>query len=777
MKRYIKLFLFLVLLSGLSFAQVVERIEIEGNRYVPDELIKEILLTKEGSQFSIEKIRRDIRRLFRTGFFKKIEVHRFEEDGKVKLLYVVEDLPVIYKIEFEGNEELDDEDLSDKLGVETEVGKIDVEELITGYTSSPALEERIEIQRKIKLGRVLSPQEIEFLVRRIKEIYREEGYPDVEVSYRIVPKKGASKLVFHIKEGEEKYVVDIVFKGNKTFSSGKLEDLMQTQDRNIFIFRLKPPFSEEVLKEDIERIREFYRNEGFLEVKVDYKVERKNGRHDIYIFIEEGPRYRLKELRIKGNKLYAYSELVGNILEKNRRKGGFYRKGVIDKVKQNIKDLYAEIGFANALVQEERKIDAERKEVSVVLNVHEGKPVYVRKVKIEGNYETRDYVIRRELRVQEQELALRKGIRRSRSRILNLGYYEDVQIQPFPVGNDKWDLLVKIRERFTGQFSVGLSYNQITGLSGFASIRKGNFLGTGDIIGISISYGSRYRDNAISYTDKWFMNKPVDLTWSVFDRRIQYTTYTIQRTGASATFSREFWEYWRWAIGFSFQRIRYSDIDPNASFFVRAQEGRRESRKLTFSLSRDTRDFFLFPTEGSYTSLSYTVAVPVLGGTEQFHKVIFTGSKFIKDTYFDSGFVFSSKATVGFVEPYGGEEVPLDERFFVGGDFTIRGYDYGMAGVLDRNNDPIGSTKELILNFELNYKIHPMFYAGVFYDTGLGADDWREFDPKNWKGGYGIGVRIITPMIPIRIDLAWKTKKVPGDTSNTRVHFVMGGFF
>ncbi len=776
-KKYLSIPILILLTVGFSLAQIVSEIEIKGNRYVPEELIKEILATKEGSRFSIEKVRKDIRSLFRTGFFKRIEVHKFVEDGKVKLLYIVEDLPVIYKIEFEGNEELDDDELAEKLGVETEVGKIDVDELITGYTSSPAIEERLEIQRKIKLGRVLSQREIDFLVKKIKEIYREEGYPDVEVSYRIVPKKGASKLVFHIREGEEKYVVDIVFKGNRTFSSGKLEDLMQTQDRNIFIFRFKPPFSEEILKEDIERIREFYKREGFLEVKVDYRVEKKDGRHDIYIFIDEGPRYKLKEVRIEGNTLYAYSELVGDILKKNRRRGGFYRREVVEKLRRNIRDLYSEIGFANILIDERVRIDAEKKVVSVLLKINEGKPVYVRKIKIEGNYETRDYVIRRELRVQEQELAIKKGLRRSRSRILNLGYYEDVQIQPFPVKDNMWDLLVKIRERFTGQFSVGLSYNEITKLSGFISLRKGNFLGTGDIIGISASYGSRYKDNSISYTDKWFLGKPMDLTWSLFDRRIMYITYTVERQGVSSTFSKEFWEYWRWAVGFSFQRIKYSDISESASYFIKKQAGRRESRKIILSLSRDTRDFFLFPTEGSYTSISYSVAVPALGGTEKFHKVVLTGSKFFKDTYFDTGFVLSTKGTVGFVEPYGGEDVPLDERFFVGGDFTIRGYNYGMAGVVDQNKDPIGSTKELIFNFELNYKLHQMLYFGVFFDTGLGANEWKDFSPKNWRGGYGLGIRIITPIAPIRLDWAWKTKKVPGDTSSSRFHFVIGGFF
>ncbi len=768
---------FLLLFFSLSFGEKINSIKIKGNKYVSDELIKELLITKEGSDFSLERIREDIRRLFKTGFFRKIEVHKLEEEKGISILFIVEDLPVIYKIEFEGNDELSDTDLADKLGIETEVGKIDVDELITGYTSSPALEERLEIQRKLKLGRVLSQKEIDALVRRIKEIYREEGYPEVEVSYKIVPKKGASKLVFLIKEGEERYVVDIVFKGNKTFTKGKLKELMETEDRNIFVLRLKPPFSEEILKDDIEKIKDFYKREGFLEVKVNYEVKRRNGRHDIFIYVEEGERYKLKALKIKGNTLYAYSELVGDILEKNKRKGGYYRLDVIERLERNIRDLYAEIGFINLLIEREVKVDAERKEITVVLKLREGEPVYVRKVKIEGNYETRDYVIRRELRVQEHGLVIKKGLRRSKSRIMNLGYYEDVQIQPFPVDGERWDLLVKIRERFTGQFSVGLSYNEITKLSAFISLRKGNFLGTGDIVGLSVSYGSQYKDNSVSYTDKWFLGMPVDLTWSVFDRRIEYTTYTVERTGLSTTFSREFWEYWRWSVGASFQRIKYSDISPTASAFIRNQEGVRESRKFIFSISRDSRDYFLFPTEGSYFKLSYAVAVPVLGGTERFHKVSWTGSKFLKDTYFDTGLVFSSKLTVGFVEPYGNEQVPLDERFFVGGDFTIRGYRYGMAGVVDRNGDPIGSTKELIMNFELSYKLHKILYLAAFYDTGLGANRWQEFYPNNWRGGYGIGIRFVTPLAPIRLDWAWKTKKVRGDRANSRFHFVIGGFF
>ncbi len=381
------------------------------------------------------------------------------------------------------------------------------------------------------------------------------------------------------------------------------------------------------------------------------------------------------------------------------------------------------------------------------------------------------------MRVHEGSLASKKSMDRSRTRILSLGYYDEVNIRPIPKDEDKWDLFMKIRERFTGQFSVGLSYNQVTGLSGFLSARKGNFRGTGDILGGSISYGSQYRDNSLSYTHKWFLKKPIDLSGSIFDRRIEYTTYTVQRTGFKVDVSREFREFWRASLGISVQRIRYSDIDEDAVSFIKRQEGTRDSRKLIFTVRRDTRDYYLFPKKGALTELSTSLAVPVLGGTEKFFKLRFSHASYWQDKIFDTGLILSGKGTIGFVEAYGGTDVPLDERFFVGGDFTIRGYDYGYAGTIDANGDPIGSTKELFFNFEANYPITKIVYAGAFLDIGMGAENWGDFKPGNLRGGVGVGIRLITPFAPIKIDLAYKLKKVPGDTSPTRVHFILGGFF
>jgi len=772
-----RVFVVLLLFVGLSLAQVIKEIRIEGTQYVPEDVVLGLINIKSGSLYSQDLVRESIRRMYRSGFFDEVAVYEERQGDQVVLIYKVKDLPVIYKIEFQGNKKIKSEDLEKKIGIETEVGKIDIEDITKGYTSSPAIEEKLEIQKRLKLGRVLTREEMEYIKRKIIEAYAKEGYPKVEVEYGLVPKKGASKIVYTIKEGEPEYVKSIRFEGNKSFSSKKLLELMETKPISLLAFRLKPPFSEEVLKEDVKKIRDFYRSEGFFEAKVDYSVKREGNRYEISIKIEEGPRYKLKDLNIEGNTLFAYKELVGDILKKNR--GGYYRREVIDRLKDNIRKRYSEMGFLGVSVEEREDVNPEKKSVSLSLKIQEGEPVYVSRIEVQGNYESRDYVIRRELRFQEGELANLKEMERSKTRIFNLGYYEDVSIDPFPSEGKNWDFVAKVRERFTGQFSVGLGYNQVTGISGFVSLRKGNFLGTGDIAGISISYGNKYKNNSLSYTKRWFLNKPIDLTGSLYDKRIEYTTYTVERTGIDLIFSREFAEFWRVGAGVSLQKVNYKNISSNAPPLIQQEAGTRQSRKFLFSLTRDTRDNYLFPSKGSLTEINYSAAVPVLGGNEKFNKIILSHQHFFKDRWLDTGLILSVKGVFGMVEPYGGKRVPLDERFFVGGDFTVRGYKYGYAGPLDPNtNDPVGAKREVIFSIEANYPLYKnILYGAVFYDTGLGFDNWNELKTQNLRGGFGVGIRFITPFAPIKLDWAFKTKKVPGDTSRSKLHFVLGVFF
>ncbi|MEN3033607.1 MAG: outer membrane protein assembly factor BamA [Aquificaceae bacterium] len=599
--RFLALFL---VFASVSLGRTVAGVKVEGNRFLPDDAALGLFDIRLGSEYSPDLVRESIRKAYKSGLFEKIEAYERVEDSKVFITFVVSDLPVIYKIEFQGNRRIKRDELEKRIGIEVEVGKVDPQELIKGFTSGPGIEERLEIQRRLRLGRVLSFEELEILKRRIIEVYSKEGYQDTSVRYELLPKKGASKVVFYITEGQPSAVSQIAFRGNKSFSSSKLLSLMQLKNPNPLFLRFSAPFSEEILKEDVAKLEEFYRSEGFLEAKVSYSLSKSGNLFSVIIQIEEGPRYKLGDVSFLGVTLFGKRELVDKILDTNP--GGFYRKEVITSLIKNVQNKYSSIGFARASAVEEPKIDPEKKKVDVRILVEEGEPVYVQRIDIQGNYETRDYVIRREFRIQEGELYTERDISRSRSRIFNLGYYQDITIEPFEFSQRGVDLGVKLRERFTGQFSVGLGYNQVTGISGFVSLRKGNFLGMGDIASVSLSYGGKYRDNSVSYTRKWFLRKPFDLSGTFFDKKLELDTYTVVRTGIETSLSREIAEFWRVSFGLSAQRVEYSRISPLASVLIRQQEGERQSRKLFTTISRDTRDNYLFPTQGSFSEASYS---------------------------------------------------------------------------------------------------------------------------------------------------------------------------
>lgn len=196
-----RVFVVLLLFVGLSLAQVIKEIRIEGTQYVPEDVVLGLINIKSGSLYSQDLVRESIRRMYRSGFFDEVAVYEERQGDQVVLIYKVKDLPVIYKIEFQGNKKIKSEDLEKKIGIETEVGKIDIEDITKGYTSSPAIEEKLEIQKRLKLGRVLTREEMEYIKRKIIEAYAKEGYPKVEVEYGLVPKKGGLQNRLYNKGG------------------------------------------------------------------------------------------------------------------------------------------------------------------------------------------------------------------------------------------------------------------------------------------------------------------------------------------------------------------------------------------------------------------------------------------------------------------------------------------------------------------------------------------------------------------------------------------------
>ncbi len=742
----------------------LEKIEIRGLKYLKPEIIKPLIPLGKGAIVTRDKIASTLKDLYKLGYFKDIETYtRYTENG-IDLIFVFKELPVVQKIEFEGNEEIATQDLEEALGIQTE------ERQETGTipwfsSAGPELLEKLQSLKK-GLGRVFSIEEIEQMKKKILKLYEEKGFYNAKVTYYF---KG-NVLVFKIDEGQRAYIKDIVIIGNKQIPEDEILDVMETKERCWWKLRFHPRLQKEVLYEDIERIRQLYLNKGFFDVEIkEPKIKLKNGEeYYIFITIKEGARYKLSSIKFENNTLYTDDEILQRF-KRDLKIGDYYNGEIIKKIKNEIIDKYTELGYLFTHVEDEKILDRKDKLVSVVYKIDKGNIFYVNKINIFGNYESRDYVIRRELRFAPGDLFKRKDLIRSQSRLYGLGFYDMVGFNPKFVSENKLDVDTRVQERFTGQISVGAGYSQLTGLSLFASIKKGNFMGTGDTLGLSLTIGSQYRNNSISYIHKWAFYRPIDLGFNLYESYVDYGTFISQKIGFSPTASIEFKEYYRTGIGITLEKGDYKNVSADAPIYIQQQAGKYDLYSIYWFINRNSVDNPILPTRGTDVTLTLKTGT----GTRDFYKAVFSGTAFIPDKFFWTDFVFSFKARYGFVKKIK-KEIPLDEYFFVGGDFTVRGFDYGMAGPYDSALNPLGAKNELIFNFQINHPLIERFlWWYVFLDSGSGFNEYKTLKMYN---SVGAGIKIVTPMAPI--DLYYgKVFNAPPGVSDSRFGFVLGTFF
>ncbi len=743
----------------------LRKIEIKGLKYVSPQLIYPVINIGKGSVVVRDNIVNILRDLYKLGYFRDVEAYtRYTENG-IDLIFVFKELPVVQKIEFEGNDEISDEDLMQVLGVQTQE-RVESGMALPFSTIGPELTEKLASIRK-GLGRVFSIDEINKMIKAIKEKYEKEGFYNVKVSYYF---KG-NTLVFKIEEGKRAYVKEIRIVGNKQIDEDEIKDVMETKERSIWKLRFHPRLRKEQLLEDIEKIRELYLKKGFFDVVVEKpEIELKNGEeYYITIKIKEGARYKLSKVEFKNNRYYTNDELIQKFKD-DLKAGNYFNGEIIDRLKEEILNKYTDLGFIFAMVYVEKVLDKKSKTVKVIYDIQPGEIFYVDKIDISGNYESRDYVIRRELRFAPGDLFRRQDLFRSQSRLYGLGYYDMVGFDPHVKEENKIDVDVKVQERFTGQISVGAGYSQLTGLSFFLSLRKGNFMGTGDTASISFTVGSTYRNNEISYLHRWAFYKPVNLGFSLYDRYVDYTTFVSVKQGFSPTLSWEISEYWRAGTGITIERGKYKDITVDAPQRIKDQAGSYSLVSTFLNFTRSDVDNPILPTRGSNFSITFKVGY----GTRGFYKTSFSYSKFIPDKLFYTDWVLSFKGRYGIVEKMN-DKIPLDEYFFVGGDFSIRGFDYGMAGPYDKNLDPIGAKQQIVFNFQASHPIAERFLWGyIFTDMGKGFNSGNPF--KNMFYSVGVGLKIVTPMAPIDIYYG-KVLNPPSGVGSSRIGFVLGTFF
>ena len=759
MRKILLLVVFLLLASSsVLYAQelpVVNSVEIKGLKRIEEGAVKAKLSQKIGEPISQDKTNEDIKSIFKMGYFDdvKVEIEPFE--GGVKVFYIIKEKPTIIKVEFQGNKELDDAKLKEKV------------------TITP--------------GSIADTVLIQDNAINIGKLYEEEGYWLSNI-VPVVKKLSDSEvsLTYQIEEGSKVRIKYILFEGNKNISSSKLKKAMDTKEWWLFSFITSSGYyKKDQMATDIEKVRDVYFNDGYIKAIVSepaITVDTPPKGMTIKMQISEGDQYRLSSIDFAGNKVYDRETIQKRIkLVPNE----IFRKSLLGKDLRSISDLYSENGYALVSVVPDLLPDDSNKTVAVKLNIDEGEKYRIGRVEISGNTKTRDKVVRREIRLSEGDTFDSSKLKRSYERINNLGFFEKVEMVPKPNVDKTVDVEVKVKERATGFLSVGGGYSSVDKFIATADLTQGNLFGKGQYIKLKAELGGISSFYELSFRDPYFLDSPYALSTGVYHTTREYIEYDKKATGFYVGFGKDLAEFWRADVAYNFEKATIYNIQDDASKVITDQEGTATTSSITPTVVRDNRDNYLDPSRGSRNSVSFNYAG--LGGSNAFIKGLL-----------DSGWYFPVGETTimlrgrfGYARGIYGKEVPLYENFYVGGIDTVRGLGFGDGGPKDverkpskrdpslfhtRTGDPIGGNTELIFNAEYIFPIFPeMKLKGVtFIDAGQAYEDFQNFGSLRYTSG--LGVRWLSPMGPIRLEWGYNIDKHEGESSS-KFEFAFGSFF
>ncbi|MEJ2697042.1 MAG: outer membrane protein assembly factor BamA, partial [Candidatus Sulfobium sp.] len=745
MRRIALSLLFAIFISTFAYAQgqpVITKIEVKGLKRIEEGAVKSKVSEKVGEPLSEEKISNDIKTIFRMGYFDDVKVEAEPFEGGVKLIYILREKPTIIKVDFQGNKEYDDSKLKEKI------------------TITP--------------GSIADTVLIQDNAVRLSKFYEEEGYwlANVVPVIKKVSENDVT-LTYQIDEGPKIKIRKITIQGNKHISSSKIKGVMKTSTWWLFSFITSSGYyKKDVMEKDVERIKNLYFDNGYIKAVVGepgIKVNRKEKGMTIRIRVSEGDQYRVSSVDVSGNKAYSDKTIRSKI---TIQPGSVFDKSVLEKNIQAITNLYMDNGYALVSVTPDLVPDEKNKTVRVTLTVNEGDRYRIGRIEVSGNTKTRDKVIRREMRLDEGAIFDSSKIKRSYQRISNLNYFDTVDIVPKPEYRKKVvDLDIKVKERPTGFLSIGGGYSSVDQFIATADLTQGNLFGRGQYLKLKGELGGRSSLYEITFRDPWFLDKPISLSTGIYKTSREYIEYDKRAFGAYVSFGKNFSEYWNGTIGYNFERATIYNISEGASAIVLDQQGTNTTSSITPSIVRDSRDNYLDPSRGSRNALTLTFAG--LGGSNKFVKGLLDSG-----WYFPWGSTtFMVRGRFGYAHGIFDKKLPLYERFYVGGIYTVRGLGFGDAGPKDpATGDAIGGTEELIFNTEYIFPIlsEMKFKGVVFFDAGNAYENFEHFGTLRYTTGAGI--RWISPMGPIRVEWGYNLDKKPGESSS-KIEFAFGSFF
>ncbi len=578
--------------------KIISSVEVKGNKTVSSATILSKIETRIGNYYSESVVSKDLKRLYALGFFTDIKVELVDYPEGVKVIFLVTEKPTVKMIIFEGNKILRRKML-------------------------------LEVM-KSKEGEFLNPKRLRDDINEIRKLYEKRGFPQASLDYsvKLDEQTNQAKVSIKILEAKRLRIKRIEVNGNTAFSDKRILKLISTRRDTLFTSGI---FKKKILDEDMERIKIFYQRAGYMDVKVDSQISYDYKKRGIFITIniDEGKKYLVGEVSLRGYQKFPEQEIKERL--KTTPGKVFTQEGLRGDI-ANIQGYYFEKGYINAEIMSHTLLNEETGRIDILYEIVENEQAFVEKVKIIGNAKTKDIVIRRELKVLPGEPFDGYKLRRSKERLYNLGFFEEVSYDTKRgTAPDRRDLIVEVKEAKTGEFSFGAGYSSVEQFVGFIEVAQKNFdianfpnfTGDGQDLRVRAEIGTSRRDYELSFTEPWIFDYPLLFGFDFYQRtreRGYGYGYDEQRQGGDLRLGKEFTECLRGDLTYRLENIEISDVPTDASQDLRNEEGENTVSSLFVKATQDTRDSIFSPTKGSVASASVEYAGGVLGGDKDFTK-------------------------------------------------------------------------------------------------------------------------------------------------------------
>jgi len=711
---------------------IVRSIDVQytGPATISRERILAQMRTKVGLPYSDTVAETDIRALYNTGQVQNVRIFGQPESDGVKVIVAVQTRTMLNEIQIDGATRISPKKLRKNLGVKL---------------NTPLREEDLEKGRE-----------------KIMETYQAHGFNDVEVTFRVEAIdaiRGTSRAVYTVNEGIKGSVSTVRFEGNTHFSDRVLRKQMKTRQKTLFSFVDKSGRLDETqLQDDLQKVREFYQNHGYIDVAVrDVTKQRtSSGALQIVIAIDEGPQYHVGKLTFVGYKATTEQKLRAVV---KMKEGSVYSAKAIKDDAKALADAYGSGGYVDLTIVPETS-QAHDRLIDITYKIDEGQRSYVERISISGNTRTKDKVIRREVLIAPGDIFNTVRVETSKKRLENLGYFS--KVDTFPVDTEvegRKYLDIQVEEKRTGSLNFGAGFSTIDSLIGFIELTQGNFditnwpslTGGGQKFRIRLQGGTERKDVELALTEPWFMDRPISVGFTSFYHEANYLSsiYDQRNYGFSLDVRKGIRPFLYGSLGYRLESIDTFNVIVTASPQLLAETGPSTKSVFTANLTWDRRDNPFLTRSGERITYTWWVAGP--GGTEQIYGFDVEASKYWRlpwDT------ILLINAEVAGVDRWGDQTklVKIYDRLFLGGSNNLRGFDFRDVGPKDPNGEPLGGQSMARTTIEFTFPIVAKARGALFYDTGFVNTNPWDYNFNNVASDVGFGLRLDLPIGPLRVD-------------------------